>query len=80
MDKKKKLEGIANAIPKKCRGNDINDKSVLPRWRKEEIIVKVYRDGHSIPLCKYISGDSDNKCSAPSNTKNHGYCPYRSFI
>jgi len=77
--KPKRLEGLLKTYLIKCKGIDENENPVLSDEQKEMVIVKVYRNGHSIPLCRYLSGDNDNHCSASLNKDNKGFCPYRSF-
>lgn len=73
------LEGLLKTYSVKCRGIDKNNFPVLNDEQKEHIIVKVYRNGKSEPLCRYITGDDEDHCSAPRYKGNKGFCPYKSF-
>ena len=46
---------------------------VLSDDTKKEIIVKVYKNGKTIPLCGYFH---DNKCTAPLDHNEYGMCIY----
>ena len=77
--KPKKLEGLLRTYSIKCNGIDKNGLLVLDDKMQEKVIVKIYRDGKSMPLCRYLSGDNENRCSAPLNDEDKGFCQYRSF-
>lgn len=62
----------------KCKGSNKNNSPILPEDQEEQVIVKIYRSGESLPLCRYISGDSQNHCTI-GNIEHSGFCPYRSF-
>jgi len=79
MDKKKKLEGIAGTHLIECRGINSDKKPVLSDNKKETVIVKIYKNGHSIPICRYLDGMNDNKCYASSKETDYGFCPYRTY-
>ena len=77
----KKLEGLLSSYSVKCRGTDCDSKKVLPKGDAEQVIVKVYRNGASEPLCRYLSGSNSDKCKA-TNTEDEtqiGFCVYKTF-
>ena len=44
---------LVNTHVVKCRGRDKEENPVLAEGEAEEVIVKVYADGHTIPLCRH---------------------------
>jgi len=50
----------------KCRGivEWDSNKPALSKEDSELVIVRIYGDGHSNPLCRYIRGNRNTKCSA----------------
>ena len=74
----KKLEGLIKTYSIKCNGTDKHENPVLSDKQKEPVIVKIHRNGRSTPLCKYLCGDYDSRCSASLNEDDKGICPYKS--
>jgi len=80
------MHTLATALKIDCKGVSLETVETLGENREisvsalkskeveEAVIVKVYKDGRSEPLCKYLS---EGKCTADSlNPENQGYCPY----
>jgi len=79
MEEKSQLRGLESSYLIKCRG--VSKKEIWPLSEEaaEQVIVKVYRDGHTIPVCRYLEGDSDDICSAALDEEDRTFCPYRTF-
>ena len=64
-----------------CRGIDLNCKQPLKKSKAETIILMIYKDGTTIPMCRYITGAETNICSASTDyshtEQNYTFCPYR---
>lgn len=57
-----------------CRGIDEGDKKVLKKSEAEPVIVRIYHDGKSLPLCRYLIGS--DCCSASKLEEKNVICPY----
>ncbi len=81
MTQNKKLDEIVNSYLINCRGieygkggqGNVIVLSILSKENAEPVIIKIYKSGKSVPLCKYLY---DNLCIEPENTNDQGKCPY----
>lgn len=55
------LEGLLTAFQICCRGASRNESLVFPKDKAETVIVKVYKDGKTEALCRYL----EHGCVAP---------------
>ncbi len=83
-----KLEGLLNSHVIQCRGASRNESPVFPEDKSETIVVKVYKNGKTEPLCRYL----ESGCVAPRCNPERirigmgaetedclGVCPYSSI-
>ncbi len=59
-----------------CLGVDRNNYPILPEENPEIIILKIYKSGESVPMCKYYN---ETLCTITRENHNYGSCPYRTF-
>ena len=81
-----KVSEVVASFHFQCRAASKEGRPVLPNDQAEPIIVNVYRDGTSIPLCRYLSsGMSPYGICNPDLRKGIGFqipdsefgsCPY----
>ncbi|UCG95531.1 MAG: hypothetical protein JSV92_00570 [archaeon] len=70
-------KGLIGSHKIKCCGINSLGNEVFDKKLAEDVIVKVYKDGHSEPLCRY-NIDKEGKCDAVFNpTDEPGFCPYK---
>lgn len=63
-----------------CRGNNLENAQILSEKDKIGVLVRVYKDGHTEPICKYLSGNFKDKCNVSRlEEAEKGFCPYREF-
>ena len=60
----------------KCLGVNKNNYPVLPEENPEIIILKIYKSGESVPICKYYD---ETRCTTTREDPNYGFCPYRTL-
>jgi hypothetical protein len=73
-----KLDELITAIVIDCNGTNIRNRKTIEE-KPEAVIVKFYKDGHSMPLCRYLTGENANQCSAFQAPENYGFCLYRTI-
>ena len=56
-----------------CRGFDVDNDPVLEEAL--DVIIVVYRDGMSVPLCNYCSSGS-RRCETVEEKIEQGICPF----
>jgi len=76
MTKTKSLDLLISSHLIACRGINCNNNPLLPKENAEPVIVNIYKNGTSSPLCRYYSG-RDKKCSVHHNDESQGRCPYK---
>jgi hypothetical protein len=76
------LQGLIGAFQLECRGCNKAGGKVLSEENAESVVVKVYKDGSSEPLCRYLKKDAHlYKCIALSldkESQDNGHCPQKS--
>ena len=71
----KKIENkIFEVFKMDCRGNMNSDFDFLSKENAEQVIVRVYENGDTIPVCRYNKG---MRCTAPMEI-DQGFCKYLS--
>ena len=82
---KEQLEGLLNSYQFRCEGIDKEGHPVFPEGQGEPIIVKVYRNGKTRPVCRYLEVQCNPpRCNPESegiptvniSKKEFGCCPY----
>lgn len=71
---------VINSHKINCHGSCLDDEGFVDDvWDSEieSVIVKIFEDGSSFPLCKFYDSDS-RKCFADNNEKLRWFCPYAS--
>lgn len=79
------LEGLLNSHVVPCRGASRNESPVFPAEGAETVIVKVYKNGKTEPLCRYLQlGCVTPRCNPERRSMSEGedglgVCPYSSI-
>lgn len=75
------LEGLLETREKECKGVDEDNKPVFSKGTEEIVIIKIYKDGRTYPLCRYLLDDI--KCNptlvnteSVTDKSKLGYCLY----
>ena len=78
------IERLVNSHPILCRGANKEGKPVFLKEEAEQVIVKIYEYGKTIPLCRFYDGSGvAPRCDFKQRTRSFseddlGVCPYSS--
>jgi len=70
-----KLQEIAYSHEFECNAVDASGNWVFNQNNAEEVVLLVYRDGLTWPLCRCYDSKT-SKCKAEEDEENRGFCIY----